>query len=85
MDRTGVYRPYFTYRLYFAGRSSIKKIVPKSMIIAVSLTAAIIVFAIAFINFFSGTQGKKETPFIGDGDFTLDMYGWRKLKQMLIK
>lgn len=37
-----------------------------------------ICFGIVLINYFPGTLGKKEMEKRGSGDFTLDMYGWRK-------
>ncbi|MBS1510823.1 MAG: glycosyltransferase family 39 protein [Bacteroidetes bacterium] len=46
-------------------------------------TGFIVVLAllgIAAIHFYPGTLGKKEKTFYGEGDFTLDMYGWHQLK-----
>jgi hypothetical protein len=35
---------------------------------------------IMLINFMPGTIGKKDIAVLGDGDFTLDMYGWKEIK-----
>ncbi len=58
-----------------------KNILPKPLFIAVGLLAAIIISGIAVIHFIPGTLGKKDKFFLGDGDFTLDMYGWKNLKK----
>jgi hypothetical protein len=36
---------------------------------------------IAIINFYPGTIGKKDELLLGEGDFTLDMYGWNSIKK----
>ena len=38
------------------------------------------VAGILVINFFPGTLGKKDNQLLGEGDFTLDMHGWEKVK-----
>ncbi len=59
--------------------------------IAVSLKWALAFFlfvctsAVMCINYFPGTLGGKTKPNYGDGDFTLDMYGWRDLKNSFQK
>ncbi len=63
---------------YFSNR---KKKVPRPIFIATALLAAIITTGILLVNFMPGTLGKKDNPFLGDGDFTLDMYGWPALKK----
>ena len=53
---------------------------PKPLIIANGLLIAIIMAGVFCINLIPGTLGKKEGLQKGEGDFTLDMYGWTKLK-----
>jgi len=48
---------------------------------AIVLLLVIIVLGIAAINFFPGTIGNKNIDKKGDGDFTLDMYGWKNFSQ----
>ena len=45
---------------------------------AVAMTAGVLVAGILLIQFFPGTLGKQEHARKGYGDFTLDMYGWKK-------
>jgi hypothetical protein len=56
-----------------------KKIMPRPILLASALLAVIIMAGIILINFLPGTLGKKDKKLCGEGDFTLDMYGWRKL------
>jgi hypothetical protein len=49
-----------------------------SVRIAHALIAIVIVIGLLGINFFPGTLGSKNVQKLGDGDFTLDMYGWKK-------
>ncbi len=66
---------------YLAKQKSIeKKLLPKPVFYSVTLITILITAGIILINFTSGTLGKKEKQFMGEGDFTLDMYGWRDLK-----
>ena len=44
---------------------------------AVVLILFVLIAGLVFINFFPGTTGSKEAASYGDGDFTLDMYGWK--------
>jgi hypothetical protein len=55
-----------------------KKLLPLSVRIAHALIAIVIVIGLLGINFFPGTLGSKNVQKLGDGDFTLDMYGWKK-------
>jgi hypothetical protein len=50
-------------------------ILPK---VALGFILLIVITGIVGVNFFPGTLGSKENKITGDGDFTLDMYGWRK-------
>jgi hypothetical protein len=61
--------------------SAHKKIIPRPLFIATALLAIIVTTGIYVINFMPGTLGKKDKIFLGDGDFTLDMYGWNNLKK----
>ena len=45
----------------------------------------IIAAGITVINFMPGNIGKKDVVFSGDGDFTLDMYGWNDIKRKFKK
>lgn len=40
-----------------------------------------VALALPLIHYFPGTLGKKESLYLGDGDFTLDMYGWGNLRK----
>lgn len=62
-----------------------KKSMPKPLLIATILLSVIVVAGILVINFFPGTLGKKEKQQLGEGDFTLDMYGWAAVKEPFIK
>ncbi len=57
--------------------------VPKFLKVAILFTLSIIILGIATINFYPGTLGKKDELLLGDGDFTLDMYGWKNVKNEL--
>ena len=57
-----------------------KKILPKPLLIATALLFIIIAGGVSAINFLPETLGKKDTAVFGEGDFTLDMYGWNDLK-----
>jgi Dolichyl-phosphate-mannose-protein mannosyltransferase len=69
---------YFSTNNKYAG---VKSILPKPLFAAMALLAAIIISGIAVIHFMPGTLGKKDKLFSGDGDFTLDMYGWKNLQR----
>ncbi len=58
-----------------------KNILPKPILAATILIAAIITAGVLLINFYPGTLGKKDKIFLGEGDFTLDMYGWNSFKK----
>ena len=55
-----------------------KRLLPLSVTIANALLAFIIMVGLLGINFYPGTLGSKNAQKLGDGDFTLDMYGWKK-------
>jgi Dolichyl-phosphate-mannose-protein mannosyltransferase len=56
------------------------KTIPKAIKFAVVFIISISLSGALLINFYPGTLGKKENAFLGEGDFTLDMYGWKNLK-----
>ena len=55
-----------------------KRLIPFSIFSANILLLIIISIGIVGINFFPGTLGNKDGTKRGEGDFTLDMYGWKK-------
>lgn len=54
-----------------------KRLFPLPVAIANILLVLIIFSGVLVINFLPGTMGIKSKQQRGDGDFTLDMYGWR--------
>jgi hypothetical protein len=62
-----------------------KKVMPKILLAACLFQLLIIIGGVLLINFKPGTLGKKEKTYLGDGDFTLDMYGWKNLKTQFKK
>lgn len=69
---------------YFSKRKKknglpVKRILPVPVIIANALLILIMSGAVLSINFIPGTLGKKDDRQRGDGDFTLDMYGWKQM------
>lgn len=58
--------------------SSSKRTIPLVFSLAAGLVLFISIAGVAVINFFPGTLGNKTIEKRGDGDFTLDMYGWKK-------
>ncbi len=57
-----------------------KKIMPRPLLYANALLVLIITAGIIVVNFLPGTLGKKDNDVLGEGDFTLDMYGWHNLR-----
>ncbi len=62
-----------------------KRFMPQILLIAVAFQLLVITSGIALINFMPGTIGKKEKLQLGEGDFTLDMFGWKALKTQFQK
>ncbi|MFM6924561.1 MAG: ArnT family glycosyltransferase [Ferruginibacter sp.] len=62
-----------------------KRVMPKSLIAAIAFQLLVITGGILLINFIPGTLGKKEKIQLGEGDFTLDMYGWKNLRTQFKK
>ncbi|MEO7769073.1 MAG: glycosyltransferase family 39 protein, partial [Ferruginibacter sp.] len=48
---------------------------------AAILLLIVTITGLLFINYLPGTIGKKSEPGLGDGDFTLDIYGWRQVEK----
>jgi hypothetical protein len=57
-----------------------KTVMPKILLAASAFQLLLILAGIVLINFMPGTSGKKENKYYGEGDFTLDMYGWKNLQ-----
>ena len=54
---------------------------PKPLLAACGFQLLVIVAGVILINFMPGSLGnKKEKIKFGEGDFTLDMYGWKRFK-----
>ena len=69
---------YFTSKLVPKYRPVKRLAAPLKL--AIAFFMFICLSAVICINYFPGTIGGKRNPNYGDGDFTLDMYGWRDLK-----
>ena len=58
-----------------------KTCMPKSLLAACGFQLLVVVAGVLLINFMPGSLGnKKEKTKFGEGDFTLDMYGWKSFK-----
>lgn len=59
-----------------------KRLMPKPLLAAFGFQLLVIVAGFVLINFMPGSLGnKKEKIKFGEGDFTLDMYGWKSIKK----
>ncbi len=74
---------YFSTKKTTVG--SQKWIAHKPVEIAFVIMLSIIVSGIVLINYYPGTLGKKDKKLLGEGDFTLDMYGWHNVKPTIEK
>ncbi|WDF69755.1 glycosyltransferase family 39 protein [Sphingobacterium oryzagri] len=45
------------------------------------LNIVVMLLAVALVRYYPGTLGKKDEKHAGEGDFTLDMYGWRNFAE----
>lgn len=54
---------------------------PLALTLSVGLTTVALVLATLLIKFYPGTLGSTDRSRYGEGDFTLDMYGWRQLRR----
>jgi hypothetical protein len=61
------------------------KSIPLSFSLALVLSCLIVTTGVLLVNFYPGTLGKKNDLTLGDGDFTLDLYGWKDLKKSFKK
>ncbi|ATL48060.1 hypothetical protein COR50_13295 [Chitinophaga caeni] len=55
------------------------------MYASASLMIVAVILSVPLINFYPGTIGSKQMPRFGAGDFTLDMYGWKDMKNEFSK
>jgi len=63
----------------YLSKTKIKSTVPNAVKYSVALTLFVMVAGFMAIKFYPGTLGKKKSTFkYGEGDVTLDMYGWNK-------
>jgi 4-amino-4-deoxy-L-arabinose transferase-like glycosyltransferase len=60
-----------------------KLYIPVGLKSSLILILTVIVLGVTFINHYPGTLGKKDDLLLGDGDFTLDMYGWKDVKKQM--
>ena len=59
-----------------------KRLMPNPLLAASGFQLLVIVGGVMLINFMPGSLGnKKEKIKFGEGDFTLDMYGWKSFKK----
>jgi len=56
-----------------------KKLMPKTLMAALVFQLLVITGGMLLVNYMPGSMGSKENTRLGDGDFTLDMYGWKML------
>jgi 4-amino-4-deoxy-L-arabinose transferase-like glycosyltransferase len=63
----------------YLSKTKIHKNIPKAVKYALAFTFLVVIVGITAIKFYPGTPGKKKSNFkYGEGDVTLDMYGWNK-------
>lgn len=55
------------------------RLMPFWITAANALLLIVVIGGMLLINFYRGTIGSKQNEKLGDGDFTLDMYGWKKM------
>ena len=54
---------------------------PRILKASVGVVAALLLLAVAAIRFYPGTIGSKDMRSFGEGDFTLDLYGWKQFSK----
>jgi len=71
--------------MFFQRKEAVHGIVifPKILLFSLSFTIIVVLSATLLINFYPGTLGTKEKLKMGNGDFTLDIYGWEKISKHL--
>lgn len=76
---------YMTLLLLAAAYWSDKSQVKIPFLLKASLTFILIVLigGVLTVRYYPGTLGNKDEAYLGDGDFTLDMYGWNKLAPVM--
>ena len=62
-------------------QGAVRRVIPIAVMAANILLLVILIGGVLSISFFPGTLGKKDALQKGDGDFTLDMYGWKKMSK----
>lgn len=74
---------------YFAAQKRVNgfntNAIPTALKWATALILVIITAGVLVINFLPGTLGKKDSVLLGEGDFTLDMYGWKDVKARFVE
>jgi hypothetical protein len=69
---------------YFTGRkmkfNAVARTIPLAIPAAGVFLLAVVWSGVFLINHYPGTTGNKEPDRLGEGDFTLDLYGWNELK-----
>ena len=64
---------------YLDDKSIASCVVPRFVKYATGLVLFFITAGFVFINYYPGTIGNKNENELGDGDFTLDLYGWKEM------
>jgi hypothetical protein len=62
---------------------ALRPAIPRVLKIANLVAFMIVVYGALVINYFPGTMGKKKMPQTGDRDFTLEMYGWKRVEPVI--
>ena len=70
---------YISHKLKTENTTGVK--LQRFVFLAAIFLSLIITIGILLINYMPGTIGKKDSEILGDGDFTLDMYGWNDIKK----
>ncbi len=74
---------FVTLQFFAAGwlddKSKAGIVLPRYLKYALSLIVVGVAAAFVIINYYPGTLGNKNPEELGEGDFTLDMYGWKKM------
>jgi hypothetical protein len=56
---------------------------PASIRWSLCLSSFVVIAGMLFIQFYPGTTGKRELPKFGQGDATLDLFGWNQLEKKM--
>ena len=74
------YLSLLIFTAFFAGECYNKKLVRRFLVSANSLVLISILAAWIMINYLPANLGKKDPGHLGEGDFTMDIYGWNSFK-----